>query len=56
MAAFAALFAAVFDGRNAYLTDDVERVLGRPPVDFRDYVEATAATGVWNAEATAARA
>ena len=55
VAAFAALFAAVFDGRNAYLTDDVERVLGRPPVDFRDYVEATAATGAWNAEATAAR-
>ena len=46
----------MLDGRNAYLTDDVERVLGRPPVDFRDYVEAAAATGVWNAEATAARA
>ena len=53
--AFAALFAAVFDGRNAYLTDGVERALGRPPVDFRDYASATAATGVWNVEATAAR-
>ena len=31
VAAFAELFAAVLDGRNAYLTDGVERVLGRPP-------------------------
>ena len=56
VAFFAELFAAVLDGRNAYLTDGVERVLGRPPVDFRDYAEAAAATGVWNAEAAVARA
>ncbi len=55
VAFFAELFAAVLDGRNAYLTDDVERVLGRPPVDFRDYAEAAAATGVWNVEAAVAR-
>jgi uncharacterized protein YbjT (DUF2867 family) len=56
VAAYAALFAAVLDGRNAHLTDGVERALGRPPLDFRDYAEAAAATGVWNATATAARA
>jgi uncharacterized protein YbjT (DUF2867 family) len=42
------LFTTVLDGRNAYLGDGVERVLGRPPRDFSDYARATAATGVWN--------
>jgi uncharacterized protein YbjT (DUF2867 family) len=31
------LFGEVLDGRNAHLTDDVERALGRTPRDFRDY-------------------
>jgi len=35
------------DGRNAYVTNDVQRVLGRAPTDFTDYARATAATGVW---------
>jgi uncharacterized protein YbjT (DUF2867 family) len=41
-------------GRNAYLTDGVQRALGRKPRDFRDFVRATAATGVWNATVNAA--
>jgi hypothetical protein len=32
------LFATVLDGRNAYLTDGVQRALGRPPRDFRDFL------------------
>jgi uncharacterized protein YbjT (DUF2867 family) len=34
-------------GNNAYLTDDVQRALGRPPRDFSDFARDTAATGVW---------
>jgi uncharacterized protein YbjT (DUF2867 family) len=41
------LFTTVLDGRNAYLTDGVQRALGRPPRDFADYVKKTAAEGVW---------
>ncbi|MEM6455118.1 MAG: NAD(P)H-binding protein [Acidobacteriota bacterium] len=43
------LFTTVLDGRNAYLTDGVERALGRPPKDFADYARETATTGVWSA-------
>jgi uncharacterized protein YbjT (DUF2867 family) len=50
----AQLFAEVLDGRNSYLTDGVERALGRPPRDFADYARSTAATGVWNEEAQVA--
>ena len=42
------LFATVLDGRNAFVMDGVERVLGRPPRDFSDYVRNAAASGVWN--------
>ncbi len=45
------LFATVLDGRNAYLTDGVQRALGRPPRDFSDYARAIAATEVWRAVA-----
>jgi uncharacterized protein YbjT (DUF2867 family) len=41
------LFTTVLDGRNAHLTDGVQRALGRPPRDFSDYARLTAATGVW---------
>jgi uncharacterized protein YbjT (DUF2867 family) len=41
------LFTQVLDGRNSYLTDGVERALGRKPTDFSDYVRDAAATGVW---------
>jgi uncharacterized protein YbjT (DUF2867 family) len=43
------LFGVVLDGRNARVADGVQRALGRPPRDFRDYTRATAATGVWAA-------
>jgi uncharacterized protein YbjT (DUF2867 family) len=42
------LFSEVLDGRNAVLTDGVQRALGRPPRDFSAYVREAAATGVWN--------
>lgn len=41
------LFTTLLDGRNARVTDGVVRALGRPPRDFADYAESTAATGVW---------
>ena len=44
------LFSTVLDGRNSYLTDGVERALGRQPKDFADYARETAATGVWRVE------
>jgi uncharacterized protein YbjT (DUF2867 family) len=47
IALFTYLFAEVLDGRNSSLTNGVQRALGRPPRDFREYAEATAATGVW---------
>ncbi|HVX45046.1 MAG TPA: NmrA family NAD(P)-binding protein [Mycobacteriales bacterium] len=43
----AEMFARVLDGRNSYLTDDVERILGRPAQDFSDYLADTARIGVW---------
>ena len=45
------LFATVLDGRNAYLTDGVQRALGRPPKDFADFAREIAATGIWRAAA-----
>jgi uncharacterized protein YbjT (DUF2867 family) len=42
------LFTEVLDGRNAHLSDGVQRALGREPRDFSDYARRTAATGVWN--------
>ncbi|WP_171164255.1 NAD(P)H-binding protein [Streptomyces sp. I05A-00742] len=44
---FADLFGLITDGRNAHLSDDVRRVLGRAPRDFADYARETAASGVW---------
>jgi uncharacterized protein YbjT (DUF2867 family) len=41
------LFREVLDGRNASLTDGVQRALGRKPTDFSEYVKKTAKTGVW---------
>ena len=42
------LFSTVLDGRNAHLSDGVQRALGRPPKDFADYTRDVAATGIWN--------
>ena len=41
------LFITVLDGRNAYLTDGVQRALGHDPRDFNDYALEAAASGVW---------
>jgi uncharacterized protein YbjT (DUF2867 family) len=40
------VFTEVLDGRNAHLSDGVQRALGRPPRDFADYARDAAATGV----------
>jgi len=45
------LFSTVLDGRNAYLTDGVQRALGRPPIDFSEYARRIASAGVWKAAA-----
>ncbi|KFD21759.1 NmrA family NAD(P)-binding protein [Yokenella regensburgei] len=44
------LFSTVLDGRNARLTDGVQRGLGRAPRDFNRYTTAAAATGVWQVQ------
>jgi uncharacterized protein YbjT (DUF2867 family) len=41
------LFAEVLDGRNARVADGVQRALGRPARDFRDYAAKAAAAGAW---------
>ncbi|MBE2318781.1 NmrA family transcriptional regulator [Solirubrobacter sp. CPCC 204708] len=41
------LMTELLDGRNAEPQDGVQRALGRPPRDFAEYAERTAATGVW---------
>jgi uncharacterized protein YbjT (DUF2867 family) len=43
------LFAEVLDGRNACVTDGVQRALGRAPRDFADYARRAAASGAWTA-------
>jgi len=42
------LFTSVLDGRNQSVTDGVERALGRPARDLRDYARAAAARGAWD--------
>jgi uncharacterized protein YbjT (DUF2867 family) len=44
------VFRTVLDGRNAVLTDDVTRALGRPATDFADYARAAATAGAWQTE------
>lgn len=41
------LFTTVLDGRNAHLSDGIQRALGRPPRDFKQYVQQAAASGAW---------
>jgi len=41
------LFNEVLDGRNAHLTDGVQRALGRAPRDFTDYAQDASAAGAW---------
>jgi len=47
--AYTHLFATILDGRSSYLTDGVQRALGREPRDFKVYAREAAATGVWEA-------
>lgn len=42
------LFTEVLDGRNAHLTNGVQRVLGHEPRDFAQYAREAAARGVWD--------
>jgi len=41
------LFAHLTDGHNAHLADGVQRALGRPPRDFRDFARTAASAGAW---------
>jgi len=41
------LFDTILDGRNAYVSDGVQRALGREPTDFADYARRIAASGQW---------
>jgi uncharacterized protein YbjT (DUF2867 family) len=41
------LFCTVLDGRNAHVADGVQRALGRPPRDFRQFAQRAAAAGAW---------
>lgn len=42
------LFSEMLDGRNATVSPDIEKVLGRKATDFSEYAKATAAKGVWH--------
>ena len=42
------LVTEVLDGRNASLADGVQRALGRPARDFREFARRAAADGAWN--------
>lgn len=46
---FTGIARETLDGRNAYVTDGVERALGRAPRDFTAWAQDTAATGIWEA-------
>lgn len=41
------LFTEVLDGRNAHVSDGVQRALGREPRDFADFVRGAAGSGAW---------
>ncbi|WP_406120708.1 NmrA family transcriptional regulator [Streptomyces sp. NBC_00989] len=41
------LFESLLDGRNSYLSEGVQEVLGREPRDFSEFVREAAAAGVW---------
>ncbi len=45
------LFETVLDGRNARITDGVQRALGRPPRDFIEYAREVASRGLWKVAA-----
>ena len=41
------LFETVLDGRNAYVSDGVQRALDREPKGFAAYARSIAASGLW---------
>lgn len=41
------LFTEVLDGRNESLSNDIDKILGRKPTTFKEYVSKTAKTSVW---------
>jgi len=48
---FTAIARETLDGRNAYVSDGVERALGRKPRDFAAFAAAAASQGLWTAAA-----
>ena len=48
---FTAIARETLDGRNAHLTDGVQRALGRPPRDFTEFANSAARAGAWPAAA-----
>lgn len=48
---FTAIARETLDGRNAHLTDGVQRALGRLPRDFAEFARAAAKTGAWSVAA-----
>lgn len=48
---FTAIARETLDGRNAHITDGVERALGRKPRDFTEFATTAASSGVWNSAA-----
>jgi len=44
---FTAIARETLDGRNAHLTDGVQRALGRPPRDFSEFARIAAQAGTW---------
>jgi uncharacterized protein YbjT (DUF2867 family) len=41
------IFSEVLDGRNAHVSDGVQRALGREPRDFAEFAREAAASGIW---------
>ncbi|WP_026932206.1 NAD(P)H-binding protein [Glycomyces tenuis] len=48
-AAFADVVEPLRKGRDAYVSDGVQRALARPPRSFAEFAESTAAAGAWSA-------
>jgi uncharacterized protein YbjT (DUF2867 family) len=44
------LFTEVLDGRNEWVSSDIENILGRKPTTFNEYVIKTVKTGIWKAQ------
>ncbi len=44
------LFSEVLDGRNESITNDIEKIIGRKPTTFGEYVIKAKQTGVWDVQ------